>query len=71
MFHQAGDKLKICSYLFMIFYTIKSLIFRLQYILSIENLFSFSKDIVFAFIVSLLIYGCSYIVKLYENKNIL
>ncbi len=70
MFHHVGEKLQVFAFIYMILYTFKSVCIQFHHIFSWNTLFILIYDLIFALLISLMIYGSGYIVKLYENKKV-
>ena len=69
MFRCIGRKLKICAFIFMIIYVIQSLCLHFYSVWSLENMNGIFFDMIFALMMSILIYGLGLIVQLFEERK--
>lgn len=68
MYGQVGEKLKVCAYIFMILFILKSICLYSCKIFTVDGIWNVLNDCLFAFFLALFIYGYSYVVCIYENK---
>ncbi len=71
MFHDVGKKLKICAYIFIVFYVFKSICFQFQFMWSLQSMMVLFIDFIFAVVIALVIYGCGLVIQLFENRKVL
>ena len=71
MFHDVGKKLKICAYIFIVFYVFKSICFQFQFMWSLQSMMVLFIDFIFAVVIALVIYGSGLVIQLFENRKVL
>lgn len=69
MYTQVGRKLKICAYIFVVLFSLKSICYTSCRILTIDSIWKVLNDLLLAFIIAMFIYGYGYIIHFYENKR--
>ena len=57
MFHDVGKKLKICAYIFIVFYVFKSICFQFQFMWSLQSMMVLFIDFIFAMFIDFM--GCA------------